>query len=158
MKKTKSLRILLITLVFAGIAAFASAQDVVGSWKKKDEVLTKGNGKTTNTFSMMIKSMPCFANIIYTFSADGKMGEQAPGCAVPLQKQIATTLKNAHWKTTGDKLIVDVSEANALVKHAVYRIQFVGKDEMIWTFIYSENPGVSNISKAKQMQTTYVRS
>ncbi len=158
MKKNKSLRILLLTLVFASIAAFVNAQGVVGSWKKKDEMLTKANGKTTNTYNMMIKSMPCFANIIYTFSADGKMDEQATGCAVPLQKQIATSLKNARWKTTGGQLIVDVSDANALVKHAVYRIQFIGKDEMIWTFIYSENPGVSNITKAKQMQTTYVRS
>ncbi len=157
MKNNKTHRIFLLALAFVSIAAFANAQGIVGSWKKKDEVLTKGNGKTSNTFKMMIKNMPCFANIVYTFSAGGKMSEQAKDCAVPLQKQITGQTENSRWKMAGDKLIIDVSDATSPVKHAEYKIEFVGRDEMIWTFNYGENPGVPNFTKAKQMQTTYVR-
>jgi hypothetical protein len=157
MKNKKTHHILLLALVFVSTVAFANAQGVVGSWKKKDEVLTKENGKTSNTFKMMIKNMPCFANIVYTFSAGGKMSEQAKDCAIPLQKQITGQTEKSRWKMTGDKLIIDVSDATSPVKQAEYQIEFVGKDEMIWTFKYAENPGVPNITKAKQMQTTYVR-
>ena len=157
MKKFKSLRILFLTMAFVSIAAFANAQTVVGSWKKKSEVMLKENGKTTDAFKLLVKNLPCFASIVYTFSADGKMSEQAKDCTVQLQKQVADGLKSARWKMKGSKLIIDVSDPNSPVKHGEYQIEFVGKDEMIWTFKYSENPGVPNIGKVRQMQTTYVR-
>ncbi|MGZ3750398.1 MAG: hypothetical protein ACXVB0_12795 [Mucilaginibacter sp.] len=157
MKNIKTLRIILLIIVFAAIGRYSNAQDIVGSWKKTDEVLLKANGKTTNTFKMMVKNMPCFASIVYTFSAGGKMTEQAKECSIVLQKQIAGVLPNSRWKISGGKLIIDVSDANSPVKHAMYQIEFVGNSEMVWTFNYSENPTVPNFTKAKQMQTRYVK-
>ena len=106
---------------------------------------------------MLVKSMPCFAGIIYTFSADGKMSEQAKGCSVALQKQITGQLRGARWKMAGNKLIIDATDAASPVKHAEYKVEFIGNNEMKWTFTYAENPGVPNITRAKQMQTTYTR-
>jgi hypothetical protein len=157
MKNIKTLRTILLTLVFVSIAAFSNAQSVVGSWKKTNEVMLKENGKTTDGFKLLVKNLPCFANIVYTFSADGKMSEQAKDCTIQLQKQIANQQKSVRWKMKGDKLVLDVSDASSPVKHGEYQIEFVGQDEMIWTFKYSENPGVPNIGKLRQMQTTYVR-
>ena len=156
MKKINGLYILLLIIAFLGTTACADGQAVVGSWKKKDEILTKQNGKTVSTLAMMLKNMPCFANIVYSFSGDGKMSEQAKDCAVALQKQIAAQIQGARWKMAGNKLIIN-ADATSPVKHAEYHIEFVGSNEMRWTFIYAENPGVPNITRAKQMQTTYIR-
>jgi len=157
MKKINRLYILLLTLAFVSITAFSDAQSVVGSWKKKEDILTKENGKTVSTLKMLVKNMPCFANIIYTFTADGKMSEQAKDCTIALQKQIAGQLKASRWKMAGNKLIIDVADATSPVKHAEYQIEFIGSNEMRWTFNYAENPGVPNITRARQMQTTYTR-
>jgi hypothetical protein len=157
MKNINTRRIILLTVVFVSITAFSNAQSVVGSWKKTNEVMVKENGKTTDAFKLLVKNLPCFASIVYTFSADGKMSEQAKDCSIQLQKQIANQQKNVRWKMKGDRLVLDVSDASSPVKHGEYQIEFVGNNEMIWTFKYSENPGVPNFTKAKQMQTTYVR-
>lgn len=157
MKKSILPVYLALTFLFTAITLFSNAQGIIGSWKKKDEVLTKENGKTKSTFEMLVKNMPCFANIVYTFYSGGKMDEQANGCAVPLQAQIKGTLKNSHWKVAGGKLTIDVADKGALAKHAEYQIEFVGADKMVWTFNYAENPGVPNFTKAKQMRTTYAR-
>ena len=157
MKKVNRLHILLLALAFVSIAAFADAQAIVGSWRKTDETLTKENGKTVSTLKMLVKNIPCFASIVYRFSGDGKMSEQAKDCTITLQKQIASQLRSSHWKMVGNKVIIDAADATSPVKHAEYQIEFVGSNEMRWTFIYAENPCVPNITRAKQMQTTYSR-
>jgi len=86
-----------------------------------------------------------------------KNDEQAKDCAVALQKQIAAQLRVSRWKMTGNKLIIDVADPTAPAKHAEYQVEFVGSNEMRWTFNYADNPGVPNVTKAKQMQTTYTR-
>ena len=144
-------------MILSGVAAIANAQSIVGSWKKTDEVLTKENGRTSNSFNMLVKNMPCFANIVYIFSAGGKMDEQAKDCAPFLQKQVASQIKNSRWAMSGKKLIMDVADKSSPVQHAEYEVEFIGQNEMIWTFVYADNPGVPNITKAKQMKTTYIR-
>ena len=156
MKNYKIIRIVLLSILFACTATISSAQSIIGSWKKTDEMLVKENGETKSTYKTMLKNMPCFATIVYSFLAGGKMDETAKDCAAPVQKLVGD-LKNARWKVTGNKLIIDVADKNALVKHAVYQIDFNGHNEMIWTFIYADNPGTPNVTRAKKMQTTYVR-
>jgi hypothetical protein len=146
-----------LTGLLCALAGLSNAQTVAGSWKKTDEVLMKANGKASSTFKMMLRNMPCFGNIVYIFSNDGKMDEQAKGCSVELQKQIAGQLQSASWKMNGGKLLIDVADKAALAKHAEYQVEFIGKDKMIWTFNYADNPGVPNVTRAKQIQTTYVR-
>jgi len=157
MKNHNTFCVLLLTLVLASTATILNAQSILGSWKKTDEVLIKEDGIKKSTYKMMLKNMPCFQTIVYSFLAGGKMDETAKDCAAPVQKLVAGDLTNARWKITGNKLIIDVAGKNALVKHAVYQIDFNSNNEMIWTFIYADNPGVPNATRAKQMQTTYVR-
>jgi len=157
MKRNTFTRLLLAAALSAFFAA-SNAQSIVGSWKKTDEILTGANGKTKSTFQTIVKRMPCFADIIYTFSAGGKMAEKAGSCNMVLQKQVDAETKNTHWKMVGNKAILDVSDKTSPVIHAEYIVEFAGPNEMTWTFIYAENPGVPNITKAKQMKTTYKRS
>lgn len=152
----KLLRILLL-LVFSSISALSNGQSIVGSWKKTGERLTKKDGKTTSSFNMIVKAMPCFANIVYTFSAGGKIKEQSADCAPSMMKSIGKELENSNWKLNGDQLTLQAVGAASPVKIAKYKVTFAGSDTMIWTFIYADNPGVPNITKAKQMQTTYKR-
>lgn len=147
----------MLTLILSGATVFSSAQSVVGSWKKTGEMLIAGNGKTSDAFKMLVKHMPCYANVVYIFSADGKMDEHAKDCAAYLQKQIANQMKNSRWKMAGDRLIMDVSDKSAPVLHGEYKVEFAGPNKMVWTFDYSENPNVPNIAKVKQMKTTYER-
>ena len=99
--------------------------------------------------------MPCFAGIVYTFSAGGKIKEDASGCPVMIQKTTASTDQQTTWKQTGDKMTMDYGNAPAM--HRLFHIRFIGNNEMVWTFIYAENPGTPNPSKAKEMTTTYHR-
>jgi hypothetical protein len=154
--KNLKFHISVLTVILSGITLFSHAQGLIGSWKKTDEIVLKKNGKTASTFKMLVKNIPCFADIVYTFSAGGKMSERVKDCEI-LQKRIGSQLENSHWKMTGDKLTIDVFDKTSPVKHAEYQIELVGKDEMIWTFKYSENPGVPNITNAEQMKTTYIR-
>jgi len=157
MKRTRFTRLLLIAALL-GFSKASNAQSIVGSWKKTDETVTGSNGKTKSTFQMIVKSMPCFADIIYTFSAGGKMNEKAGDCSMVLQNQVDAEAKSTHWKLVGNKVIMDLSDKTSPVIHAEYIVEFAGPNEMTWTFIYAENPGVPNITKAKQMKTTYKRS
>jgi len=156
MKRTALICVFLITALL-GSFEIAKAQSIVGSWKKTDEILTGANGKAKSMFQMIVKRMPCFADIVYTFLANGKMDEKTSGCSPVLQKQVDAEVKNTHWKMAGDKVIMDVSDKASPVINAEYRVEFFGPNEMTWTLIYAENPGVPNITKARQMKTTYKR-
>jgi len=111
----KLLRILLL-LVFSGISALSNAQSVIGSWKKTGETLTKKDGRTVSSFSMIVKEMPCFANIIYTFSANGKINEQSADCAASLMKSVGRGLENSNWKVNGDQLTLQASAERRRLK------------------------------------------
>jgi hypothetical protein len=156
--KNRKVHILMLIVVLSGITAFSNAQSIVGSWKKTDEVLTEKNGKTSNTFKMIAKRMPCYANIVYIFSAGGKMDERAKDCAAFLQKEVMVGLKNSRWSMTGNKLIMEMSSTAYPVSRAEYKVEFVGSNKMIWTFDYAQNKEFEKITKAEQMKTTYERS
>src|SRR5258707_14047163 len=124
MHKRNSPGPMLLAAVFLVTATISNAQSVTGSWIKTNEVLVRQGGKTVSTLQMLVKNMPCFADIIYSFAADGKMSENAKNCSPLLQKQIAGSLENARWKFTGNKLFIDSPGGASPVKHAEYRVQF----------------------------------
>lgn len=87
-------------LIFCGIIAIdgsLSAQNIVGSWKRTAIVTTYVDGKTTDEMSAIIKEMPCTANIVYVFEANGNLTMRVPkGCPIPA---VVST-----WKTNGSAL------------------------------------------------------
>jgi len=85
------------------------------------------------------------------------MDEKAKGCNAALQKQVDAEVKNTHWKMVRNKVIMGLSDKTSPVIHVEYIVEFTGANQMTWTFIYAENPGVPNVTKAKQMKTTYKR-
>ena len=143
MLKITTFRIALALTISMAANAVAHAQPITGSWIKTDEQVTHKNGKIASTFKMLVKSMPCFAEIIYRFSSGGKMSEQS--------------LNGSHWKISGNQLTIDAADDGSPVKHAKYQITFVGDDEMIWVFHYSENPGAPNMTGVTEMRSTYKR-
>lgn len=135
----------------------ASAQSVSGSWIKTSEIITHMDGKAVDMFERIKKQIPCFAGIVYIFSTGGKMDEDASGCPATIQKTAVSINRQTSWKQTGDKITLNIAGDAAPIKRSVYHIRFAGNDEMVWTFVYAENPGTPNPLKTKEMVTTYHR-
>jgi|GEM_PF-1651186 len=153
MNKNLFFSILLLSVLLAG-ARPASAQSVTGSWVKTSEILTHADGKTTNGFEKIIKAMPCIANTVYTFYAGGQLKEDASTCPSPVQKAAAF---RATWKQAGEKITLNIDGCCAPMRHSLFHIRFEGDNEMVWTFVYAENPETPNPTKAREMKTTYHR-
>lgn len=153
MNKNPLLSILLLSVSLAG-ARPASAQSVTGSWVKTSEILTHADGKSANSFEKITKAMPCIANIVYTFYPGGRLKEDASGCPGPVQKAEAFQVT---WKQKDEKITLDIDGCCAPMRHSVFHVRFEGENEMVWTFVYAENPGTPNPTKAKEMKTTYHR-
>ena len=87
-------------LVWLGIMAVhgsVSAQNVVGAWKRTAIVTTYVDGQTTGEMSEITKEMPCTADIVYVFEANGNLTMRVPkGCPIPA---VVST-----WKTNGSTL------------------------------------------------------
>src|SRR5947209_6974522 len=81
-----------------------TAQTIAGSWIKTDEVLIHQDGQTVRTFLKMTKLAPCLKTVVYTFSSDGKISEDASHCKPEFQKIASTSLRGAGWTKNGDKV------------------------------------------------------
>ncbi|MFN8358018.1 MAG: hypothetical protein U0Y10_26385 [Spirosomataceae bacterium] len=84
-------------LIVITVSSSLSAQNIVGSWKRTAIVTTYIDGKTTDEMSVITKEMPCTADIVYVFEANGNLTMRVPkGCPIPA---VVST-----WKTNGSTL------------------------------------------------------
>ena len=61
-----------------------SAQNIVGTWKRTAIITTYSDGKTTDDMAALTKEMPCTAEIVYVFDANGLLSMRVPkGCPIP---------------------------------------------------------------------------
>jgi len=134
-----------------------TAQSIAGSWIKTDEVVIHLDGQTVQTFSKMTKLAPCLKTVVYTFSKDGKLTEDASHCKPEFQKIATTSLRGAGWSMNGDKVTLTVADKASPFSRMIFHVRKDGGDKMVWTFIYAENPGIPSLTKAKEMITTYER-
>lgn len=88
---------LLTLLGIIAINSSLSAQNIVGSWKRTAIITTYADGKTTDEMSEITKAMPCTAEIVYVFEANGNLTMRVPqGCPIPA---VLST-----WKLNGSAL------------------------------------------------------
>jgi hypothetical protein len=84
-------------LVFALASSSLSAQSVVGSWRRTAIITTYENGKSVDEMALLTKEMPCTADIVYVFEANGNLTMRVPkGCPIPA---VLST-----WKLNGTTL------------------------------------------------------
>ncbi|MBX2923314.1 MAG: hypothetical protein KF746_14025 [Chitinophagaceae bacterium] len=75
------LKIMLLFLFVMSLTSFAMAQSPAGKWKITGWYTESMTGKKTNVFEEFAKSDPCFAKIILSFTANGKItGQGAEKC------------------------------------------------------------------------------
>ncbi len=130
------------------------AQSVVGTWKRTAMLLTEANGKTEDMMPMMTKSMPCTAEITYSFLADGTMRTNVPAACGPIKKVVERANKAARWSVSGNKISIVVPDKSQ--PDANHDLTMSG-NTMTWTFDYGANPNMPNPTKAKRMVVKYIR-
>lgn len=87
----------LTLLVLMTLHHSLSAQSIVGEWKRTAIVTTYADGKTTDDMAELTKAMPCTADIVYVFEANGNLSMRVPkGCPIPA---VLST-----WKLNGSTL------------------------------------------------------
>lgn len=152
MKKIRNLSLLLM-LICCLPRAGAVAQSIKGSWKKTAQIMVLASGKRSDSFKDLIKTQPCYANIIYSFLAGGKMSEELFGCDEPTKKVIAASVATSTWRQEGNKLTL--SGGNTGLPPALYEISFSG-NRMTWVFNFADNPSMPNIKgRTKTIIITY---
>jgi len=134
-----------------------AAQSIAGSWLKTNEVLLHQDGQTFQAFSKLTKVAPCLKTVVYTFSKDGKLTEDASHCKPEYQKIATSSLLGAGWSMSGDKVILTIADKTLPYSRMIFHVRRDGNDKMVWTFIYAENPGIPAVNKAKEIITTYER-
>jgi hypothetical protein len=73
------------------------AQNIVGLWKRTAIITTYENGKAIDEMTELTKEMPCTADIVYVFEANGNLTMHVPkGCPIPA---VLST-----WKLSGSTL------------------------------------------------------
>jgi hypothetical protein len=115
------------------------------------------DGTSAEAFAKITKVAPCLKTVVYTFTSDGKMSEDASHCEPAYQKIAQSTLQGASWTKSGDKVTLTVADKTSPFSHMIFHVRASGNDKMIWTFVYAENPGIPSLSKAKELITTYER-
>ncbi|MBS1597030.1 MAG: hypothetical protein JST75_02310 [Bacteroidetes bacterium] len=152
MKKIQKIGMLFL-LVCCMLQKNMIAQTMVGNWKKTAQVLVLANGQKTDSYKMLCKSQPCYANIVYSFMSDGNMREDASGCSDEIKKIVATTVPKGSWKMRNN--IVTITTSDNSIPPAKYQIDFSG-DTMTWNFNYDDNPSIPNFKgRSKSMQIVY---
>lgn len=80
-----------------------SAQSIVGAWKRTAIITTYSDGKTTDDMAELTKAMPCTADIVYVFEANGNLSMRVPkGCPIPA---VLST-----WKLNGSSLTTSLKD------------------------------------------------
>ncbi len=145
--------ILLIIALLSTIAA--TAQSVVGMWKRTNTMIASKDGKITDAQVMMETSMPCSTQITYEFKANGIQKSNIPA---ECRKRMAKFEKlNADMRYTvkGNKITVLSPDAK-LAPDATYDLTIKG-NIMTWVVDYEANPTISNPGNAKSITLVFKR-
>ena len=94
---------LITLLAVLAINYSLSAQSIVGTWKRTAIITTYSDGKTTDDMAALTKAMPCTADIVYVFEANGNLSMRVPkGCPIPA---VLST-----WKLNGSTLTTSMKD------------------------------------------------
>jgi len=152
----KKLKIYVLSAVFLLVTIQTTfSQGITGKWKKSGQTTVYVNGKKTDSWTSLVKLQPCYANIVYSFIAGGKMDENAAGCSETVKKMLTSAVPKSNWKLSGNQLTITASDGS--IPPAVYEISFSG-NSMTWYFNYAANPAIPNIkARAQSMTIVYER-
>jgi hypothetical protein len=132
----------------------ANGQSVVGRWKRLSTTLVNTNGKSEDIDKMMRQAMPCAANIVYTFVANGTMAVDAGACDASTRKMMESMSDKSRWSQSGNKVMATMADKS--IPPSTHEVSFSG-NTMTWRFNYADNPKLPNPTKVRTMTIVYQR-
>jgi hypothetical protein len=138
-----------IAFMFFLFSFTASAQTVVGTWKRTGNMLIMDDGSKKDMQKMLLKAMPCQAGIQYIFTATGKNYTESPkGCGA------GDEMSRATYHLSGNILTLTPEKDMGMPFTSDYTITFSG-DNMTLSHVYTESEKSALHSKAKKIIITY---
>ena len=128
------------------------AQTPVGNWKRISMIEENAQSKKSDVHKLMIQQMPCTENIIYIFSANGKMIHKAKDCAAAIKKSIETAAQKSTWVMKGNTMYTSYEGDKTL--NTKCTVTYSG-NKMIMKYNYE--PGDFNPAKSKSLTVVYQR-
>lgn len=105
------LKCLFTLFISTALTHFLSAQNIVGQWKRSAILTVYADGKTVDELSELTKSMPCTADIVYVFEANGNLSMRVPkGCPIPAV--LSTWRLNGSTLTTSMKDLTNTDQVS----------------------------------------------
>lgn len=156
MKKVNSLIgiLLIITTV--------NAQSPVGKWKLIIGVTETVAGKSTDLLKNSYEKEPCLKNVIYIFSADGKIITDADKCPDSTRKNLEASNLAIKWEISGNNKI-KISTKDSDIDPVTYELT-IGLDEhsiargrrvMRWVLNFGDDPDISNPDEVVVLEFVY---
>lgn len=157
MKRIYTLPIFLCILTLM-VANEAKAQSIVGRWKRVSYIITGADGKQQNIDAMLRRTIPCSADYVYVFSADGTLKTDISACDAAQVKRVESMIeamnRKSRWKQVGNKVIASTTDGS--IPSSVHSVTFSG-NTMTWQFSFANNPETPNPTNAKAMTFLYKR-
>jgi len=143
------------------IIASVNAQSPVGKWKLVDGKIETITGKRIEFLKEDYEKEPCLANVVYTFSADGKIITKADNCADSTRKSLEASNLAIKWESSGNKKII-VSTKDKDIDPVTYDFEvFIlphlnnGKRVMNWELKFDNDPEDRNPERARRLYFVY---
>jgi len=118
----RSMKTIIITLVFGLATLQAISQNIVGRWKCIAKLVTY-EGKQLDMHAALVKSRPCTANTIYEYLAGGDFKLIITGCDEQYMNAQQKIFGKTKWKMEGGKLLTSVTK---FALSNVYTVSFNG--------------------------------
>ena len=146
-----------IVLLFALLLSLsASAQSVVGTWKRMGAIVTNKDGSMMDMLAMMEKMMPCTNNITYAFLASGIQRTTIPDdCQKRMGDMAKQFMGDARYKLRGNQLTI-IPAAITKLPVVTYTVTTTGKT-MTWVMDADAQLGKPNKGNVKSILMSYQR-
>ncbi len=122
------------------------AQSPAGKWKRIAGINETVSGKRTDLLKDFHKSKPCMAEVIYIFSADGKITENADSCPELMRSSSGESGIGKRWDVAGNN--ITIRRGDNETSPTIYTVEFNGM-LMTWTLIYPDDPNIRDPEKVK---------
>ena len=146
-----------IVLLFALLFSLsATAQSVVGTWKRMGAIVSNKDGSMMDMLAMTEKMMPCTNNITYAFLASGIQRTTVPDeCQKRLGDMAKQFMGDARYRMKGNQLTIMPAAATKLPT-VTYTVTMTGKT-MTWVMDADAQLGKPNKGNVKSILMPYQR-
>ncbi len=134
----------------------ATAQSVVGTWKRVGSIVTNKDGSMMDMLAMMEKMMPCINNITYAFLASGIQRTTIPDdCQKRMGNMAGQLMGDAHYRLKGNQLTI-MPAATTKLPIVTYTVTMTG-NTMMWIMDADAQSVKPNKGQVKSITMSYQR-